>query len=1571
MADGALPQTRISHDQVKPDPTRALSLAAHQMSELIEQGALSIPAMRAIMWNTHGGSDAQGAWDWRAAYDCMEAGLLLAIKRDPEFSLTDTEAVLQQITRAEDLISSLPTQTRRSEDQMRMQQFSTPLPLALLMAAAADLGQGAQNLGVCAKQKRKIAEKEEAGGARGVPSPTDLTAADAAGLTVLEPSSGCGALAVLAQKAGCVALANELDPRRRALCAQVLDQDVYDVDAEFIANAEFARDIDRVLINPPFSSSKARAGDSSIALRHAVSAMDCLKDGGRMVAILPDGAFGPRQRKWLTKLLDHAQVRLHVALPRSAFAKSGTSIPTRLLVLDKGCGLGVIPTCHHVDTMAEAAALVAGLAPAPLAVTSAQQSTTQQSAEAVTISSTPTQPSGQDPAKSQPPSQPHTSSSAMKEARPGDASPAETRPKLRAILLPGAARKMPGMATSSTSTGTSDAEASIAPLGYTLRGDGAIAPEDHAEPATSAAPITQTGAQGTATTGIQGDACETAADPAVADAVAQISDSFASWSCGRINIEGAQGHPSDLVESMAMASVSLPAPKPADDLNIALAKRTVTEGKLSEAQLETLIMAETAFAEDLPGRFVLDEYDRLQRKDEDADAQAFRRGFFLGDGAGCGKGRQVAGLILSGWLAGRRKALWVSKSASLIEDAKRDWTDLGGATHDVIDLSKIKATGSIPHETGILFCTYATLRSQSKGGKRRLDQIAQWLGGEVASTFTGIIAFDEAHAMANAAGKSDGPRGKQKGSQQGRAGLELQSMLPQARVLYVSATGATEVSNLAYATRLGLWGQGAEYPFSSREGFVTSMEAGGVAAMEVVARDLKAMGLYTARALSFAGVDYDVLSHALTESQVEHYDICAEAFKVIHQNLHAALDATGINDPEADSKSAKSAAISVFESTKQRFFNCMLQSLKAPAIISAIKGDIQNGWAPVVQIVSTGEALLNRRIEALDPETELTEAMLSPKDYVLGYLETSFPIQQHQLVDDGEGNKVSRPMFDEQTGKPVICRAALKARDRLMTEILLLPAIPSFLDQLIWSLGTKEVAEITGRSKRPVRQGDGSLKIERRAATANVAETGAFLAGDKSVLVFTDAGGTGRSYHADPRQNNQKRRRHYLVEPGWRADNAIQGLGRTHRAGQVTPPFVRVCTTDVHGEKRFTSTIARRLDTLGALTKGQRDTASQGMFRPEDNLESPIARSALRALYYDLVRDNVDDMPLEIFTDWTALKLVTKEGQILDELPPIQRFLNRILALPIHMQNVLFSAFMAKIADLTERAMAAGTLDIGVETLRADEIILGTPELLRTCPSTGAISELTSVTAKDKATWLTAAQALDLYSDMRPMQDRKTGRVALISSKPQTVFQEDGSFGEEFRMVAPRGTSRLPLARFSKADWHQIEREVFESAWASTIAELPKWHIRHFALLTGMLLPLWERLPKDLARVYRLPREDAPALLGRVLSEDQAYMLARQLNPKDPASLEEQVDHVLRGGGTAQLGNDLTLRRSRVAGVHRLELTGASVDQVDRLKHLGAFTEIIAFQLRVFLPMGERGDTGDDAARVLRAGLAL
>ena len=103
---------------------------------------------------------------------------------------------------------------------------------------------------------------------------------------------------------------------------------------------------------------------------------------------------------------------------------------------------------------------------------------------------------------------------------------------------------------------------------------------------------------------------------------------------------------------------------------------------------------------------------------------------------------------------------------------------------------------------------------------------------------------------------------------------------------------------------------------------------------------------------------------------------------------------------------------------------------------------------------------------------------------------------------------------------------------------------------------------------------------------------------EKRILVFSDAGGTGRSYHADLSARNQRKRVHYLLEPGWKADTAIQGLGRSNRTNQAQPPLFRPIATDVKAEKRFLSTIARRLDSLGAITAGSARPAAQGLFRP-------------------------------------------------------------------------------------------------------------------------------------------------------------------------------------------------------------------------------------------------------------------------------------------------------------------------------------------------------------------------------------
>jgi hypothetical protein len=140
---------------------------------------------------------------------------------------------------------------------------------------------------------------------------------------------------------------------------------------------------------------------------------------------------------------------------------------------------------------------------------------------------------------------------------------------------------------------------------------------------------------------------------------------------------------------------------------------------LSDAQLESVINAGQAHCGHLAGSWTVDEaFDIVSAAPDDAeDAVRFRRGWFLGDGTGAGKGRQVAGILLDNWLKGRRRALWVSKSDKLIEDAQRDWSALGQERLLVTPMSRFRQGTRIRLEQGVLFTTYATLRSDARDEK--------------------------------------------------------------------------------------------------------------------------------------------------------------------------------------------------------------------------------------------------------------------------------------------------------------------------------------------------------------------------------------------------------------------------------------------------------------------------------------------------------------------------------------------------------------------------------------------------------------------------------------------------------------------------------------------------------------------------------------------------------------------------------------------------------------------------------------------------------------------------------------
>src|SRR5205085_810487 len=104
-----------------------------------------------------------------------------------------------------------------------------------------------------------------------------------------------------------------------------------------------------------------------------------------------------------------------------------------------------------------------------------------------------------------------------------------------------------------------------------------------------------------------------------------------------IRIPNAKPHPTKLVQSAAMASVAPPKPT----YRPHVLPRLVADGVLSDAQLESIIYAGEAHDGFLAGSWIVDEtFDQVRATSEDSEGAArFRRGWFLGDGTGAGKGR--------------------------------------------------------------------------------------------------------------------------------------------------------------------------------------------------------------------------------------------------------------------------------------------------------------------------------------------------------------------------------------------------------------------------------------------------------------------------------------------------------------------------------------------------------------------------------------------------------------------------------------------------------------------------------------------------------------------------------------------------------------------------------------------------------------------------------------------------------------------------------------------------------------------------------------------------------------------
>lgn len=1460
----------------------------------------------------YGGTRAGGAYQTKDAYDALETALNIHLQAlpeaDPRVDVSRAKAAVEKLRAIEE---GMPSQTVRSQEQMSHQQFSTPAPYAYVVNWVANL------------------------------RPEDV---------VLEPSAGTGNLATFAAASGARVIANELSERRAALLRKVVDE-VHTEDASQIGKILHGRVSPTVVVmNPPFSQTAGRLGGRKHIMtgaEHIQEALSLLQPGGRLVAIVGGGVEGYRSsagmamesaafREWWRRIALRNAVRANVRVRGGVYTRSGTGFATRVLVIDKVKPTGAAPVTGDVDNLLSLIDILsevrdvrpqqpAGVGeeaqPAPVAPSRSQEAGRGKGA-VVGARAPRVEPRGVGVAGERgagrvgpaaggvPEPGPEPGGEPVREAAGGG-------PPAGAADVRGPGQRLPGAG------GAAEAEPrGGGPGGGRRPGVGDREPgRPEAVEGRPVAPARQLEVE--------------AAVPSAEEHPA-ISGVFEVYK-PTVNIAGMRPHPTELAESSSMAVIRPPAPTYVPRLT----PGEIESGVVSGAQLESVQRAGQAHEQVLPS--------------------GQRRGFYDGDGTGVGKGRIAAAIILDNLRQGRKRAVWLSATSNLQAAARRDWTAFGQDPQQIIPLTATPfREPRVRMGDGVLFATYATM-AYKRGTASRLDQVLAWLGPD----FDGVIILDEAHKLKSAL---DDKSSRKKASARAAALLTLQDKVPNARIVYMSATGATEVQDFAYASRLGLWGP--ETPFPKQQNFVESIASGGITAMELVAMTLKQQGLYVARTLSFGSptspaeqrVEQEPLNHQLTAEQREVYNKLAEGWQVVLRNIDEALGVTDAGRRERTNAHAQ------FWGTMQRFFNQVLTSMQMPTVLQDMERQLAADNSVVLQIVNTNEAaakrqeaarVARRKQEGQEQEEEGEESLedldITPREILMQFVESGFPTTQYQTVIDENGNEQQVPVVDSE-GREVENPEAVAMRHRLVAELGSLRVPEGPLEMLLGHFGAEKVAEVTGRKIRFYRDPrSGRMRKEPWSKSKASADATAFQAGKKRILVFSDAGGTGESYHADLDAKNQQRRVHYLVQAGWIASNAVQGLGRTHRSNQRVAPLIKLVTTDVPGHKRFISTIARRLAQLGALTKGESKGATGGLFSERDNLEGTEAHQALDILFRDIVADRIEGVEVGKFEEQTGIRLRNPTGgyALSSAEVNITRFLNRLLALDIGLQERVFAEYSERLDERIEQATKEGTLDTGVQQLKHDGLRVDRRQTVFSDPRTGATAEYLELTRRLKQE-KRAVPAGELAGKAveRWVRSAATGRVFAVTKGASRTLST-GSIVDHSHLWGVVTDRLIPSYRLDDADnWTALSAEEARKLWAEQTRSEPEYREEPLHVVSGAILQVWDRLPSAHPRLVRMQTDAGERFIGRVIPPEQLENTMRKLGAEKAAKSYTPTEVVegLNRGALVELANGWTIKRRRISGEWRYEVDGPSWAHMGELEAAGLFNEIVSYRTRWFVP---------------------
>jgi C-terminal domain on Strawberry notch homologue len=307
-----------------------------------------------------------------------------------------------------------------------------------------------------------------------------------------------------------------------------------------------------------------------------------------------------------------------------------------------------------------------------------------------------------------------------------------------------------------------------------------------------------------------------------------------------------------------------------------------------------------------------------------------------------------------------------------------------------------------------------------------------------------------------------------------------------------------------------------------------------------------------------------------------------------------------------------------------------------------------------------------------------------------------------------------------------------------------------------------------------------------------------------------------------------------------------------------------------------------------------------------------------------------------------------------DDLPPITTFLNRLLALTLHLQGILFEAFEGLLQARIEGAIASGTYDIGLETLRAERFTVLERTLIHVHEATGAETTLLAIQQRIRNRPLQLEEVLSRSNELstRLLINERSGRAAL-QVPAISIMLDDGSIEQRVRLIRPMETLQFAKQAMAETLWREADPQTFAAAWTHELSETPEFTDSTIHMVTGLLLPIWIKLPNETARVYRLETDTGERIIGRKVPP--AWAAAAIAKDRPVLSTQDAFTVLIEGKTVLELEGGSQLRPARIMHAMRIELTGFDPDDRERLKADGLFSEIIAWRLRLFVPTDGTG----------------